>query len=299
MNREAWLKERQTGVGSSDAPSLVGVGFGTAADVFREKLTPPDPREPATGVLARGIALEPLVGKMYAERFPNCRIAKRTVIDRHPERDWQIASVDFMGVLVDERDNDLIVEAKTTVGFGDDWGPDGLSRVPDGYFVQVQHQLGVTGERLAHVAALDIMGWSLRVYPIPADPEFFGLLTEVQSRFWKDHVLARVEPGPEWEEKYGGAVREAIPVPAGRVTLPAMAADMLAKREELKSIRDMAEAAYREQTEAIELMLGDAQEGVLPGWKVRKVYNAGGPVPATVRKPYTYLTVRRVKEKNA
>lgn len=293
MDRLVWLEERQTGLGSSDAPSLVGVGFGTAADVYRSKLAPPDGREPTTGVLARGIALEPVVGRMYAARA-GAAVAKRLVIDRHPARPWQLASVDFV-----RADADAIVEAKTVAGFGDDWGPDGSARVPDGYYVQVQHQLGVRGDRVAHVAALDILGWSLRVYTVPADPEFFGLLTEVQARFWRDHVLARVEPGAEWEEKYGGAVRAAIPVPEGRVALPRMAADLLAAREELKAIRDAADAAHREHTEAIELLLGTAQEGVVGDWKVRRVYNAGGPVPATVRKPYSYLTARRVKEKTA
>ena len=38
--RLQWLAERQSGLGSSDAPNLVGLGFRTAQDVYIDKTEP-------------------------------------------------------------------------------------------------------------------------------------------------------------------------------------------------------------------------------------------------------------------
>lgn len=295
MTRTEWLEKRQAGIGSSDAPCLVGVGYRNASDVFRDKTEPVRESLPTTGVLARGMALEQIVADRYTQET-GVKLVTRDMIDRHPEREWQMASVDRWR-LEHEDGHDAPVELKTVAGFGDEWGPDGSSRIPDGYFVQVQHQLGVVGNPWAHLAALDVIGWTFRIYSIRFDPEFFGLLSEVEHRFLTDHVRRRRDPGPEWEEKYAAALVEKIPKPEGQIELPEIAAEIIAKRNEFKSIKEAAEEAYRSHNAALESLLGDALEGVVGSWKVKRISVKGSYVPASYRGGYSYLMCRESKPK--
>jgi putative phage-type endonuclease len=194
-DRLAWLLARQRGVGSSDAPNLCGVGYQDAASVYRSKVTAPNATLPVSGVLARGVALEPLVAQRYAEEMDAELVPCAQVA--HPERPWQLANPDRRRL-----DSGRHVELKTVTGFSDEWGPALTDRIPDGYAVQVQHQMGVLGAESIDLAALDVIAWELRVYRIPFDPSFYGWLTQVEERFWREHVPRR-GPRPEREGQAG------------------------------------------------------------------------------------------------
>lgn len=287
--RKQWLEERRRGIGSSDAPNLMGVGFRTAADVYREKTEPPDERLPSRGVLRRGLDLEPIIAARYVEAVEGVELAKPLPSIAHPERPWQLASLDRV------RDDGFPVELKSTVGFGDEWGPSGTDLIPDGYQIQVQHQLGTGGFQWADVAALDVIAWELRVYRIPFNPALFEFISEVEAKFWTDHVLAKRPPGAEWGEQFADQVRGQM-VKGKKIELPAEAAALIAQRQELKCIRDEAEAAYKQLGTEIEVLLGDAEEGTADTWKVKRIHVAGGHVEYD-REPYSRLDIRPIRTK--
>jgi len=67
--REQCSRIVQSGIGASDAANLIGVGYRSAADVYRDKTEPVDARLPSAGPLRRGIELESIVTAMYEEQM--------------------------------------------------------------------------------------------------------------------------------------------------------------------------------------------------------------------------------------
>jgi putative phage-type endonuclease len=300
VNREAWLKERQTGVGSSDAPNLVGVGFRRALDVYHEKTEAVDARLPAGGFLRRGIDLEPLVARKYEEAMGVALVVPAATrggellpadeylasVHRHPDRPWQTCSPDRR-----RADDGRPVEMKTTLGFGDAWGEPGTGDVPEGYRVQCQHQLGVTGDRYLDLAALDLVSWELRVYRLEADPEFFRWLTQVEAEFYLNFVVPRQPPPPDWQDQFLPKIAERT-APSGKVELGADIAELLDRRAAVKRVMDDAEAEVKRLTAEVESALGGHAAGIAGPWKLKRVFVQGGRVEYD-RKPYYRLDARK------
>lgn len=258
-DRSAFLANRQAGLGSSDAAAIIGIGYKTPHQVYLSKVLPPDERPPA-GVLARGIALEPHVARMYAEATGIQMLATPAQIS-HPDRPWQTANVDLLDAAGGE-----FAELKTTLGFGDGWGPAGTDEVPPDYWVQVQHQLGVAGRPVADLAALDVATWELRVYRIAFDPAAFDYLTGVQERFWFGHVVPRVPPPVDWLRQFEAAPPP-LPVKGKAVELGDEAAALAARRADVSDVLKEAKAEYDRLTFELAALMGDAGSATAPGWK--------------------------------
>lgn len=288
MDRGEWLLERQTGVGSSDAPNLIGVGFRSALDVYREKTSPPDGRTPTAGPLRRGLDLEPVVAGLYGEvmgvDLVPCELA------RHPERPWQLASPDRR-----RADDGRRVELKTTAGFGERWGEPGTADVPVGYRVQCLHQMGVTGDRLLDLAALDVISWELRVYRLEFDAAAWDWLTSAEGRFWFEHVQAGKPPGPEWDREYTTDAAAVVVRPGVSVIFDDEVSKLCDARRAVAAERKRAEAEYDRLSDRLKEVMGEAEIAACPGYRLKRVLVPGGPV-AYDRKPYWRLDAKPVKE---
>jgi putative phage-type endonuclease len=283
--RLEWLKQRQTGVGSSDAPCLVGVGFRSAADVYRDKVGPVSDR--ADDFLDLGMEMEPIVEARYQRVMGTTLLLGSGV--RHPDRPWQAATLDRTRL-----DDGRPVELKTTAGFGDGWGEPGTAEVPPGYWVQVQHQLGVVGGDSADLAALCRISGEFRVYRIPFDLGFFNWLTDVEGVFWL-RVTGRMPPGPGWEDQFAARAVSQI-TPGKAVVLGDDAAALCRRRAELKLVRDDAQDAYEWATEQLEALMGDAEKATAGAYRLKVVTRKAYTRPACDVAAGSYLDVRAVKE---
>jgi putative phage-type endonuclease len=185
-DRAAWLEQRRSGIGGSDAPAILGVSrFATPLDVYFDKRgLVPD--RPPNGAMEWGTRLEPLVRQAYAEATGRT-VRVPTTILRHPTHAFMLGSID--GVTEDGR----LVEIKTSRS-AEGWGEPGSDEVPDAYLVQVQHYLTVTGLTLADVAVL-IGGSDFRLYEVPADPDLQATLIDIEGAFW-DRVQRGDPPDP-------------------------------------------------------------------------------------------------------
>jgi len=81
-----------------------------------------------------------------------------------------------------------------------EWGPNDTDQVPQEYLIQVQHYMAVTGFTWAIMAVL-IGGRELRTYRFTHNPEFQGVLEELEAKFWKEHVLAGNPPEPDFNHR--------------------------------------------------------------------------------------------------
>jgi len=286
MSRLDWLKERQSGIGASDAPNLVGVGFGDAASVYRSKVEPVNDAPPK-GYLRRGLDLEPIVAAMYTEVM-GVPLSIHSLTSRHPERPWQFCHVDCM------RPDGLPVQLKTTAGFGDDWGPSGTDQVPDGYRIQCLHEMGVIGAPAQDLIALDVIAWEPRVYRLLFDAAAFDWLTRVEQDFWQ--LVEQRKPLGDWEERIAPVASQLI-VGGKYVELGPEVETLIGQRKELGRIRDEADDEYKRIGQQIEASMGDAEIATCGGWKLKRLQIAAGIVPAYERKAYSRLDIRAMKGK--
>lgn len=289
--RLAWLKERQTGLGSSDAPNLVGVGYRTALDVYREKTDPVSDTPPA-GNLRRGLELEPLVAQMYHEvmgvaAVPPTPGGERLLV-RHPERPWQLCSPDAY-----RSDDGTPVQFKTTAGFSDDWGPTGSDQVPAYIRVERQHEMGVLGVGQMDLIALDVIAWEPRIYRLMFDAEMFHWLTEAEAEFWT-RVDRRMPVDSDWESRFANYTRKLLD--DGTPDLGDEVAALVERRKELLGISDEAQAEADRIKAEIEKAMGDHAKATAGGWKLKRTL-----IPASTytvnRKPSVRLDIRAIRER--
>lgn len=198
LDRTAWLESRRKGIGGTDAAAILGVSrWRTAMDVYQDKLGIAEER-PSTPAMRWGLALEDAIATAYTAETG--RKVRRTggIRRAHHVADFpMIGSIDRITALSGE--SPRIIELKTSrsdQGFAsaDGW-PDvpPAERIPAGYYVQVQHYLEVADVGFADLAVL-FGGSDFRIIGIPRDRDFGADLRDVEGRFWRDNVLARVEP---------------------------------------------------------------------------------------------------------
>ena len=191
--RDDWLFGRNNFIGASEAGSILGVGFQSKIDLWREK----------TGRSERK-SLEKNEAVQYGSRAENP--LRNLFLAKHPEfarqyrpydylyqseRPWLRATLDGEIYEYGRSDNRGILEIKTaTCSSRADWAKwDG--RVPDGYYAQICHQMLASGFNWAYLFAELTSGTSgvaeLRQYYFNVrdchkDMEY--LLSE-EEKFWE------------------------------------------------------------------------------------------------------------------
>ncbi len=222
-NTPEWLEERKKHIGASDAPTVLGLtpSWRTARELAQEKL---GQRAAAADspVLRRGRVLEPLVKALFT-RERGLEVAPAPMFV-HEQYSWMSATPDG---LVCEDGEEVLLECKTASRYNrqewvDVWDEnEEYDMVPLRYWVQVQHQLAVTGKNRAWVGvlfagddlfallvALADQGYStgellalvqevaeFRVLRVERDQEFIARLIRVEDEFW-----SRLEEGELPEE---------------------------------------------------------------------------------------------------
>lgn len=174
-DREKWLSERVKGIGSSDAPAVLGLSkWKTPMDVYLSKRGELVGEQEDNEAMYWGRALEPVIRQRYADETGRTVIIPELMVsEQHP---FMIASLD--GVTTDGR----VVEVKTARS-DLDWGAPGTDEVPEIYMVQVQHQMIVSKISVADIPVL-FKGHDFRIYTVDADPELQDIIIERETEFW-------------------------------------------------------------------------------------------------------------------
>lgn len=190
-DRDAFLAERLTGIGGSEAAAAVGLSpYKTRDRLWAEKLGLVAPEDLSANVAVElGSRLEDVIADMYAARH-SCAVHRVNRTLRHKEYPWMMAHIDRR--VVGERTGLECKTAGLVSGRPDpDWG-DGADEVPKSYYIQVQHYLAVTAYTVFDVPAI-IAGKGYIEYAIGRDEELIAMLIEAEGEFWK-MVCERVEP---------------------------------------------------------------------------------------------------------
>ncbi|MBN6744330.1 YqaJ viral recombinase family protein [Acidithiobacillus ferrooxidans] len=199
QNTDAWLEWRQSGLGGSDAPIIMGVSpFKKPRTLWAEKLGAE--REPINefqeAIMQRGHDLEPYardaVNDMLGEFFvPMC--------GEHDQHPWMLTSFDGVS-----ENGETILEIKCPGELGYQSVVES-DQVPEHYWPQVQHQLAVSGAARCIFAV-----YRPEISPEPHLIEVFPDLAYIEG-------LIRIERG-FWEavanrdfRRYEDAIDEEMP----------------------------------------------------------------------------------------
>jgi putative phage-type endonuclease len=294
-DREAWLKVRGTGIGSSDAPVILGLSkWKSPLALYHEKLGLREPSRGEIEYVEWGLALEPAIIAGYQRKTHrevgtptdifgiHTNVPTRYTVAHDADLPYLIATPDAAVLPVLDRRNEGGLDAEThDVAEPPVYGEPGVLEVknvdiskgrmwedtqepPIEYTVQVQHQLMVTGAKWGSIAAL-VGGNRFMWADIPRDEELIAMLRKLEVEFW-NRVLTQTPPPVDGSQstkelmarlypRDTGEVKE-LPIDAVEWDVARIEADAAIK--EWKMRKDTAENQLRDA-------LGDATVGVLPG----------------------------------
>jgi len=244
------LRERKSGIGGSDCAAIMGLSkWRTPLDVYLDKIDKDIPyNAQESEAFYFGNLLEPVVIKEYEKRSKNtCSKLKDTIKNnKHP---WLLANIDAL-----VEDKKIIVEAKTTRYFSDDWGYDGGDKIPQEYLIQVAHYCLVLDYDVAHIAVLGATN-DFRIYVYNRSKELEKLIIEKTKRFWEENVLKNIPPSVSSVEDINKLFRkEKID---SKITASDEIINLIEKHTELDSTQSLIEEELEIIKGKIKLYMGE------------------------------------------
>lgn len=254
-------RERNTRIGASDAAAVLGISpYASPYDVWAVK-TGRAEEFSGNDTTRAGNRLESMLLDDAEKELGDL---DRNVFIPGPAGTPIGATLDAQVISTGE-----IVEAKTSGMTGGpvvgDWGEPGTDRIPDHYLVQVQLQMWVARAERAHVFAYlgNVMP---KRFAVEYDHTLAMAIAEQLSDWWTRHVIADVPPDAtgvsmETIKRFRRTAEKSIELAGDE----ADQAELLCRKiEELKVSIKARENELEAAQAALLLMLGDAEEMVLP-----------------------------------
>lgn len=197
MDKSEWLKNRQKGIGGSDAGAILGVSkWKTPFQVYIDKTEEIIEENEASEAAYWGTELEDMVAREFTKRTGK-KVRRKNQILQHDEYPFMVSNLDR-----DVAGENAFLECKTVNAYGaKEWEGE---EIPTSYLVQVMHYMAVTGNEKAYIATL-IGGQKFIWKEIQRDEELIGLIIESEKKFWTNHIEKKTPPaldGSSAAEKY-------------------------------------------------------------------------------------------------
>lgn len=262
MLTDAQLEEQKTGIGGSEAATVLGINpFKTAFQLYLEKRGEAPPEDPEFLKQSRywGSKLEEPVREAYAEET-GYKVQRVNKLMRSKEHPFMIAFLDGRVVGEDRR---IGYEGKTAVR-ADGWGESGSNEVPAYIMCQCQHYLAVTNYDLWDLAVL-IGNRDFRLYRIAPIDEIIEQVVTAEETFW-DRVEAGVPPEPDWQaSSMTRLIKNMYKGTDGTVIeLPAVAEHYHKALEDARKQRDLYNGIVDGCRNHLAMMMKEAAFGLLP-----------------------------------
>ena len=191
-NREQWLEIRKSGIGSSEAATIMYLNpFETPYQLWRRKMGYDAPKEENFAMRA-GHYLEDAVSKFYADAT-GATVIKRSAIDwiaQDRKKPYMQVSPDRTAWGKDQLHNEankMIVECKTTQM------PIDEDNVPRHWYIQLQYQLHVTGYDYGALAWLT-QGREFGFRHFERNDTIGAMIEQSVTRFWEHNIIGGEEP---------------------------------------------------------------------------------------------------------
>jgi putative phage-type endonuclease len=182
MNRQQWLEWRRGGIGSSDAPIIMGVSPWCTPHQLWERIILRKETE-SNYAMDRGTKLEEPARQCF-ERLMDVELFPKNV--QHKSRPWMRASLD--GIDIDEK---IMVEIKCPLK-KENHELAKQGKVPELYYPQVQHQLEVTGLDGMYYFSFD--GKEGVIVEVERDQKYIDQMVQEEETFWGCVSLLKPPP---------------------------------------------------------------------------------------------------------
>jgi putative phage-type endonuclease len=260
-----WLQMRKKGVGGSEISALFGKSnYASPLSLYMDKLSDEIKDDLAENEFIEwGKTLEPIIRDKFPDKFKKVtevgiRVEEYPFMMQSQEHEFMLANIDGLispegdyafKLQVDENEWEEYfipagqvggLEIKTGSGFtARNWKNNTL---PDGYFLQTQHYMAVTGLPYFFVVALidKTMLWRY----VPRDEELISLIIEVEKQFWNENVLAKIPPAPIGKEIDSSVLKDLYPQ-----ELMDKALDLSSMADKRQRYKEIAEEIKNLQTE--------------------------------------------------
>jgi putative phage-type endonuclease len=258
--RAAWLAQRRTGIGGSDAAAVLGLSpWVSAFRVWMEKTDSFD-APPPTPAMEWGLRLEPVIREAF-EDATGLRVNPGPLqVLRHREHPWMVASLD--GIVAQGG----VYEGKTASPWDDGWDGIEANIVPDHVVIQAQHYMAVADEPVCHGAVL-IGGKDFHTFRIDRDEQFIADLIVAEGRWWETHVLGNTPPPIDGSDSTTEAIKNLFPdsTAGTEIDLPPTARDLIIEWTAAKARKKTAETDEDEAANKLRVLLGDSETGRVDG----------------------------------
>ena len=202
-DHKAWEKLRNIGIGGSDAAIIAGLNrWKSPFKLWQEKTGQVEPEDLSDNEYVYwGTVLEQAVSDRFTE-LTGLKVKKCGTL-QSLDYPFMIANVDRLVV-----GENAGLECKTANGFkAKEWEGD---NVPDGYYLQCQHYMAVTGCEKWYIACL-IGGNHFVWKEIPRNEEDITALIEAEKAFWEDNVQGGIMPDVDGSKSCSQALAERFP----------------------------------------------------------------------------------------
>lgn len=258
------LEERRSGIGGSDAATVLGINpYTTAYELYLDKLgeAPPEDKNFLKESRYWGSVLEEPVAVRATEEM-GYKIQKANQMIRSKKHPFMLANIDRKVVGLEDKRR-IGLEIKTAAR-PDGWGETGSDEIPAYIMCQVQHYLAVTEYDHWDLAVL-IGNRDFRMYRINPIESIIAELVDAEQEFW-DRVQNKVAPEPDWQsEATTRFLKNYYPGTNGQVVqLPEVAQkyhDVMKDANEQKLIYDKVVTGCKNR---IQMLMGEAAIGIMP-----------------------------------
>tara|TARA_Y100000004_G_scaffold197186_1_gene270289 strand:- start:4570 stop:5535 length:966 start_codon:yes stop_codon:yes gene_type:complete len=195
MSEKEWQDLRHKSIGSSDAAAVMQMGrYGSPHEVWQTK-TGRSTRE-MNFAMSLGHKMEPVILDLAADEL--CmEIAKPDLVLAHPDHPEMTCNLD--GYATNPYGDVAIVEAKHAGSYLksqlETWEKEGIpdtGSACEGWWVQIQYQMAITGIHQAYLAAL--CDKKFFVIPVPVVPSFVKAMCRDIPEWFRNHVVDDVMP---------------------------------------------------------------------------------------------------------
>ena len=183
ITREQWLEYRRSGIGGSDASTIVGLNpYSSPYYLFCDKMGAL-PEKEDNEAMRQGRDLEQYVANRWMERTGK-RVKRNNTMWRSTVWPWMLADIDREVV-----GENAGLECKTTSVYNKHDFAGG--EIPLTYYVQCQHYMAVMGFDRMYLAVL-VLNRGFYDFVIERDEEEISSLSAAEGEFWDR--LQREEP---------------------------------------------------------------------------------------------------------
>lgn len=211
MSEDDWKDLRNNSIGSSDASAVLGLGrYGSPLQVWEAKTG--RHTKDMNYAMSLGHIMEPVILGLAGDEI-GMPVEKPDLVLQHPSIPEMTCNLD--GVAVNQDGACFIVEAKHAGSYLkrelESWRETGTvwsGCVTEGWWVQVQHQMSVTGIQEGYLAAL--CDKQFFVFPIERDEAFIDRLETTLPTWFQRHVEG--DEQPDFSGSDGDVVKRMFPV---------------------------------------------------------------------------------------